>query len=184
MSDLNMPLHILGASLVPQLVGEQARLRPDAPALVAASTTLTYAELDRRANQLAYHLQGLGVGPEKLVALCIERSPEMVVAALAVLKAGGAYLPLDPGAPVERLDQILRDAGATVLVTTSNLGKTNQAVTGMNGRMATHSFAVVNLEKDAAVIARCSTEAPAVSATAENLAYVIYTSGSTGQPKG
>ncbi len=184
MSELNMSLHVTGTSLVPQLVGEQARLRPDAPALVAASTTLTYAELDRRANQLAYYLQGLGVGPEKLVALCIERSPDMVVAALAVLKAGGAYLPLDPGAPVERLDQILRDAGATVLVTTSNLGKTNQAVTGMNGRMATHSFAVVNLEKDAAVIARCSTEAPAVSATAENLAYVIYTSGSTGQPKG
>src|SRR3984957_7729637 len=184
MSDLNMPLHILGASLVPQLVGEQARVRPDAPALVAASTTLTYAELDRRANQLAHYLQGLGAGPEKLVALCIERSPDMVVAALAALKAGGAYLPLDPGAPAERLDQTLRDAGAIVLVTTSKLGKANQAVAGMNGRMATHSFAVVNLEKDAAEIARCSMEAPALATTGENLAYVIYTSGSTGQPKG
>jgi amino acid adenylation domain-containing protein len=189
MSDLNMPLHASGTRLVPQLlvpqlIAERAQMRPDAPALVAASTTLTYAELDRRANQLAHYLQGLGVGPEKLVALCIERSPDMVVAALAVLKAGGAYLPLDPGAPVERLDQTLRDAAATVLVTTSNLGKTNQAVAGMNGRMATHSFAVVNLEKDAAAIACCSMEAPTLSVAAENLAYVIYTSGSTGQPKG
>jgi amino acid adenylation domain-containing protein len=184
MSDLNMSIHILGNSLIPQSIGEQARVRPDAAALVAASTTLTYAELDRRANQLAHYLQGLGVGPEKLVALCIDRSPDMVVAALAVLKAGGAYLPLDPAAPADRLDQTLRDAEPVVLVTTSSLRKANQAVAGMNGRLAMHGFAVVNLEKDAAAIALCSTEAPAVSATAENLAYVIYTSGSTGQPKG
>lgn len=170
--------------MVSQLVGEQARLRPDAAAMVAGSTTLTYADLERRANQLAHYLQGLGVGPEKLVALCIDRSPDMVVAALAALKAGGAYLPLDPGAPVERLDQTLRDAAPAVLVTMTSMGKANQAVVGMNGRMATHSFAVVDLGKDAAAIALGSTDAPAFNASAENLAYVIYTSGSTGQPKG
>jgi len=184
MSDLNMSIHISGSSLVPQLVGEQARVRPDAAALVAGSTTLTYAAVEHRANQLAHYLQGLGVGPEKLVALCLDRSPDMVIAALAVLKAGGAYLPLDPAAPAERLDQTLRDAQPAVLMTTTSSGKANQALAGMNGRLATHGFAVVNLEKDAAAIALCSTEAPAVSATAENLAYVIYTSGSTGQPKG
>ncbi len=93
-------------------------------------------------------------------------------------------MPRDPGAPVERLDQTLRDAGASVLVTSSNLGKANQALAGMNGRLASHSFTMVDLERDAAAISRCSTDAPAVLVTPENLAYVIYTSGSTGQPKG
>ncbi len=90
MSDSTMPLHVSGTGLVPQLVGEQAQARPEAAALVAGSTTLTYADLERRANQLAHYLQALGVGPEKLVALCIARSPEIVGAARAALKAGGA----------------------------------------------------------------------------------------------
>ena len=173
MSDLNMSLRALGTSLVPQRIQEQAETGPDAPALVAGSAILTYAELNRRANQLAHHLQTLGVGPEKLVALCVERSPEMVIAALAVLKAGGAYLPLDPAAPAERLEMMLRDADVCALVT-------------KNGKLSSGSFAVVNLETDAAAIARCPEQAPALSLTLapENLAYVIYTSGSTGQPKG
>ena len=160
--------------MVPQLVGERASTRPEAPALVAGSRILTYAELDCRANQLAHYLQGLGVGPEKLVALCIERSPEMVIAALGVLKAGGAYLPLDPATPAERLDQTLRDAGISVLVTNLNL----------DTRLTAGSSRLVNLETDAAAIAACPVEAPVVDIAPENLAYVIYTSGSTGQPKG
>jgi amino acid adenylation domain-containing protein len=172
MSDSNMPLQVVGTALVPQLVGEQAVTRPEAPALVAGSRILTYAELDRRANQFAHYLQGLGVGPEKLVAVCVERSPEMVVAALGVLKAGGAYLPLDPSAPAERIESTLRDADVSVLVTK------------MESPVSTGAFQVVNLERDAAEIARCPVEAPVVSVAAENLAYVIYTSGSTGQPKG
>jgi len=174
MSEFHMPLQLLVSHLVQQLVGEQASTRPEAPALVAGSRIFTYAELDRRANQFAQHLRGLGVGPEKLVALCVERSPEMVIAALGVLKAGGAYLPLDPATPVERLDQTLRDAGITVLVTGADL----------DARLTAGSFRLVNLATDAADIARCPVEAPVVDCTPENLAYVIYTSGSTGQPKG
>jgi len=174
MSEFNMPLQVLGSRLVQRLVGEQASTRPDGPALVAGSRVFTYAELDRRANQFAHYLRGLGVGPEKLVAICIERSPEMVIYALGVLKAGGAYLPLDPSTPVERLDQTLRDAGITALVTG----------TGLDARLTAGSFRVVNLTADAAEIVRCPVEAPAVEIAPENLAYVIYTSGSTGQPKG
>jgi amino acid adenylation domain-containing protein len=174
MSDLNMPLNVSGDRLVPKLVGEQASTRPEAPALVAGSRILTYAELDRRANQFAHYLRGLGVGPEKLVALCIERSPEMVIAALGVLKAGGAYLPLDPATPAERLDQTLRDAGIAALVTGGNL----------DVRLTAGSFRLVNLATDAAEIARCPVEEFPVEIAPENLAYVIYTSGSTGQPKG
>ena len=158
--------------MVPQLVGEQVLTRPEAPALVAGSRILTYAEVDRRANQFAHYLRGLGVGPEKLVALCVERSPEMVIAALGVLKAGGAYLPLDPSAPAERIDATLRDADISVLVTETELVVRSGA------------FRAVSLERDGVEIARCPVEAPVVSVAAENLAYVIYTSGSTGQPKG
>jgi amino acid adenylation domain-containing protein len=178
MSDSNMPLQVMGTALVPQMVGEQAATRPQAPALVAGSKTLTYAELDCRANQLAHYLRGLGVGPEKLVAICVERSPEMVIAALAVLKAGGAYLPLDPGAPAERLEVTLRDANVSVLATNTISG--SAMLEGVLPSGSVH----LDLEKDAAEIARCPVDAPVVSVAPENLAYVIYTSGSTGQPKG
>src|SRR5258708_4648602 len=174
MSEFTMPLQALASRLVQQLVGEQASSRPEAPALVAGSRVFTYAELDRRSNQFAHYLRGLGVGTEKLVALCIERSPEMVIAALGVLKAGGAYLPLDPSSPVERLDQTLRDAGIAALVTGADL----------DARLSFGSFRLINLAADAAEITRCPAEAPEVEIAPENLAYVIYTSGSTGQPKG
>ena len=158
--------------MVPQLVGEQVLTRPEAPALVAGSRTLTYAEMDRRANQLAHYLRGLGVGPEKLVALCVERSPEMVIAALAVLKAGGAYLPQDPGAPVERNDATLRDADISVLVTEAE------------SVLCSGAFRSVSLERDGVEIARQPVEAPVASVTPENLAYVIYTSGLDGSSQG
>jgi len=157
--------------LVPFRVAAQAATTPDACALVAGPETLSYAELDRRANQFANYLQSLGVGPEKLVALCVDRSPRMVVAALGILKAGGAYLPLDPSAPTERMELMLRDADVAVLVTNQNL------------RVPVDTK-LVDLDRDAAAIAAMSLLAPPVSITPENLAYVIYTSGSTGQPKG
>ncbi len=114
-----------------------------------------------------------------MVALCLERSPEMVVAALAVFKAGGAYLPLDPAAPAERLETMLRDADVSALVT-----RTGNTKTSLNGRPASGAFPEVNLDGDAAEIAKCPESAPTVTVAPENLAYVIYTSGSTGQPKG
>jgi amino acid adenylation domain-containing protein len=158
----------------PDRVAEQARLRPTAPALVAGSATLTYGELDRRANQLARYLQSLGVGPEKLVGIYLERSPEMVVAALAVLKTGGAYVPLDPVLPAERFAYMLASADLCALVTKKSF----------EARLGSVNCSVVDLEKDAAAISASSAELLSVSVAAHNLAYVIYTSGSTGQPKG
>ena len=101
---------------MPELFAAQAARTPHAAAVVFGDTTLTYAELDARANRLAHHLVALGVGPEVVVGLCVERSPDMLVGLLAILKAGGAYLPLDPAYPPDRLAFMLEDAGARVLV--------------------------------------------------------------------
>src|SRR5207344_400659 len=109
------------AATLPALFAAQAARTPDAVAVVFEDRTLTYAALDAHANRLAQHLQGLGVGPETVVGLCVERSPEMVVGLLGILKAGGAYLPLDPNYPRERLSFMLADAGAPVLVTQQSL---------------------------------------------------------------
>ena len=106
---------------LPALFAAQAARTPEAIALVFEDRKLSYAALDAHANRLAHHLRGLGVGPETVVGLCVERSPEMVIGLLGILKAGGAYLPLDPGYPAERLAFMLRDAGAAVLVTQSGL---------------------------------------------------------------
>src|SRR5438309_776732 len=94
---------------VSQLVAARAAETPDAPALIAGAEVMSYAELDRRSNQLAHYLIALGIGPEVIVGLCLDRSSEAVVSALAILKAGGAYLPLDPAYPIERLAFMLND---------------------------------------------------------------------------
>jgi len=143
-------------------------------AISAPDRVLTYGELDTDANRLAHFLQARGVGPEVRVGLCLERSAALVIAALAVLKAGGAYLPLDPVAPAERLAFMLRDAAVPVLLTDARL-----AVTLPTGRWET-----VALDADAARIACESVAAPVSHATAANLAYVIYTSGSTRPAQG
>ncbi|HZI13113.1 MAG TPA: amino acid adenylation domain-containing protein [Myxococcus sp.] len=157
-----------------QLFEAQARRTPDAPAVTFEDTTLTYAELDRRANQLAHYLRSRYVGPEVRVALCLERSPEWLVALLAIMKAGGAYLPLDPSYPSERLDFMLRDSAAPLLLTHSALADTLPS----EGRL------VVCLDAEEDALERMPGQAPPATATADSLAYVIYTSGSTGQPKG
>ncbi len=156
----------------------QVERSPDAMAVVFENQSLSYAELNRRANQLAHYLQQQGVGPEKLVGICVERSPEMVVGLLGVLKAGGAYVPLDPDYPVERLAFMLEDTQVSVLLTQVCLKE----------RLPEHGAQVVWLDADWDSIAEESHERgkknPSSGVTPENLAYVIYTSGSTGRPKG
>ncbi|TQF10664.1 amino acid adenylation domain-containing protein, partial [Myxococcus llanfairpwllgwyngyllgogerychwyrndrobwllllantysiliogogogochensis] len=152
----------------------QAARTPDAIALRFEGTSLTYAQLDSRANRLAHHLRGLGVTAEVPVALCVERSLDLVVSILAILKAGGAWVPLDASYPVERLSFMLRDCAAPVLVTTATLVQS----LGLNVE------SVVRLDSDASLISAQPESAPASSTSADNLAYVIYTSGSTGTPKG
>ncbi|WP_163997845.1 non-ribosomal peptide synthetase, partial [Pyxidicoccus caerfyrddinensis] len=152
----------------------QVQRAPDATALRFANASLTYRELDARANQLAWHLRSLGIGPDSLVALHLERSIELVVAIFGVLKAGGAFLPLDPSYPAERLGYMLSDSAALVVVTTEHLS----AVLPSRGERR------VLLDADAPLLARQPETLPTSTVTAENLAYVLYTSGSTGRPKG
>ncbi len=155
---------------VPHLVAAAAIQWPNATALSAGSERMTYSQLDARAAQLAGHLRSLGVGPEVPVGLCLERSFDYVVAALAIWKAGGAYLPLDPNWPVEHREFVLTDAQAPVLITRSSLQSN-----------ARH---IVNLDRDALAILGAQPTSAAAEVKRENLAYIIYTSGSTGQPKG
>ncbi|MEP7124114.1 MAG: amino acid adenylation domain-containing protein [Byssovorax sp.] len=146
-----------------------------APATIAISSaggSLTYAELDEQANQLANHLVGLGVGPEIIVGLSAPRSPRTIVAILGILKAGGAYLPLDPSYPEERLAFMIDDARAPVWITAGR------------AKAPSGGARVVDLDADFPQIARCSRARPARPIGPNRLAYVIYTSGSTGRPKG
>ena len=156
------------------LIEDQARRSPDAPALVFGTTTLTYAQLDARANQLAHALGEQGVGPDVLVGICIERSIEMVVGLLAILKAGGAYVPLDPEYPQERLAYMIEDSGIQLLLSQQSL-LASLPVAGIQ---------LIALDQPALWLDGYSSESPNVALHALNLAYVIYTSGSTGKPKG
>jgi amino acid adenylation domain-containing protein len=159
---------------IPQLVALQALATPDAIALVVEEQMLNYYDLNRRANQLAHHLNTLGVGPDVLVGLCVERSLDMVVGLLGILKAGGAYVPLDPGYPADRLAFMIHDTQAPVLVTQNHL----------ISRLPTEGSQLICMDSDAAKLAQYPDTNPTASASVEDLAYVIYTSGSTGRPKG
>lgn len=152
----------------------QVARSPGATAVVFNGDEISYIELNARANQLAHHLRGLGVGRESLVGVWMDRSTEMIVALLGVLKAGGAYVPLDPAFPQDRIKFMMADADLEVIVTESRLAQTLPA----DGPRA------VCLDSDAAPLARHSVENPTSAGEPHDLAYVIYTSGSTGRPKG
>ncbi|MEP3688627.1 MAG: MupA/Atu3671 family FMN-dependent luciferase-like monooxygenase [Sulfitobacter dubius] len=151
----------------------QAARTPDAPALVFEGETLSYATLNARANQLAHVLGDMGVGPGMPVALCTARGVDLLVGALGILKAGAAYVPLDPAYPADRLAHYLSDSGASVVVTQSSL----------TASLPTHSAQVLEIDRDPR-LANASDENLTADAGADDLAYLIYTSGSTGTPKG
>ncbi|MDZ8228016.1 amino acid adenylation domain-containing protein, partial [Nostoc sp. ChiVER01] len=157
-----------------QLFEAQVERTPDAVAVVFADQNLTYAQLNQRANQLAHYLQKLDVKPEMPIGICVEPSLEMIVGLLGILKAGAAYLPLDPAYPQQRLAFMLSDAAVPVILTRQQLIK----------RLPEHKAQLVCLDTDWDTIAQESLENPFSHITADNLAYVIYTSGSTGKPKG
>ncbi|HYN19947.1 MAG TPA: amino acid adenylation domain-containing protein, partial [Thermoanaerobaculia bacterium] len=161
----------LGQSLAHEGFEEQARRRPQGVAVVFEGESLTYGELNRRANRLAWRLRRLGVGPESRVGICLERSLEMMVALLAVLKAGGSYVPLDPTHPSERLSWLWEDCGAVVL-----LARPGVVEFGVPPMRVVDPAAEGLLEEPA--------ENPAPSAERDHLVYVLYTSGTTGRPKG
>ena len=163
------------AVCIHQLFEAQVEKTPDAVALIFENQKLTYKELNKRANQLAYKLLHLGVKPDTLVGICMERSLEMIVGILAIIKAGGAYVPLDPAYPAERLAFIFQDAQISVLVTQEQLVKKLPNHTAKIAYVDTNSL---QLEADE------DHKNPIRQASSENLAYVIYTSGSTGKPKG
>ncbi|MGA8116197.1 MAG: amino acid adenylation domain-containing protein, partial [Actinocatenispora sp.] len=159
-----------------ELVARQVRRTPDAPAITVGAETLSYAELDERAGRLAARLRASGVGPDRIVAVCADRSVELVVALLAVLRAGGAYLPLDPGYPRRRLGYMLADSGAELLLFGTAQAETVEGLG--DGRVR-----LVELTSQPDGDTGPAVD-PAPTATPDDLAYVIYTSGSTGAPKG
>ena len=157
-----------------QLFAAQAERTPDQIAVVFADQTITYKVLNERANQLAHYLQNLGVKPDSLVGICVERSLEMVVGLLGILKAGAAYVPIDPNFPIDRVEYMLDNAQAQVLLTQELLV----------AHLPTQGSSVICLDTDWHHIAQLSLAPPISNVTPENVAYVIYTSGSTGKPKG
>ncbi|MFB7355013.1 non-ribosomal peptide synthetase [Streptomyces gardneri] len=156
------------------LVEAQVARTPDAPAVVSGAVELSYAELNARANQLAHHLVDLGIKAGDLVTVCVDRGTEMIVTLLGVLKAGAAYVPLDPDYPAARLEFMLSDTRAPLVVTQSDLV----------GRLPGTAAAQVLIDTDREAVAARPTTDPAPRSGPQDLAYVIYTSGSTGTPKG
>ncbi|QSQ25383.1 amino acid adenylation domain-containing protein [Pyxidicoccus parkwayensis] len=150
-----------------------ARSLPEALAVASPGRSLTYGALDARANQLAWLLRSRGVGPERAVALLMERSVDYIVGALGILKAGGIYMPLDPAYPADRLRQVVRDSGALAVVTQQSLAPAMQGV----------DVSTFCLDAEPTLDLQ-PTHAPRTEVLAENVAYLIYTSGSTGRPKG
>jgi len=169
-TEAEFPCHLT----VQQAFEMQVERTPDAPAVVYEGHSLSYRQLNCRANQVAHYLQRLGVGPETLVGICIERSLELVIGIIAVLKAGGAYLPLDPSYPVDRLLLMLEDSQTPVLLTQQHVAAS----------LPLRTAHVLCLDSQWQRVAQESTDNPVSAATAESAAYIIYTSGSTGKPKG
>jgi amino acid adenylation domain-containing protein len=160
--------------LTPRMIAAQARFNPDRIALVMGAEKLTYADLERRAAQLANYLRSLGAGPEVLVGLCVDRSPQFVIAALAIMQCGAAYLPMDVAHPAERLRFIVKDAAVRLLVTQGEFAD----------RFADLDARIVVLDAEKSAIDRQPIQSPDLKQGIDSLAYVIYTSGSSGRPKG
>jgi len=160
--------------LVHELVAMRAGLVPDAVAIAAGDQELTYGKLNARANQLADLLSSLGVKAEVPVALFLERSPELAIAALAVLKAGGPYVPLDPGYPPNRVSMLLEDSGAPVVLTHSSVAK----------KLPPGIWRTIVMDAEEASNSEHAFVPPRSPINPENLAYILFTSGSTGRPKG
>ncbi|WP_326552168.1 non-ribosomal peptide synthetase/MFS transporter [Micromonospora sp. NBC_01813] len=170
-----------GVATLGDLITRHAAATPRSPAVVCGDARIDYADLDRRANQLAHQLRQQGVGPGQLVGVCLEQSVELAVALLGVLRAGGAYLPLDPEQPPARLALMLADAAPTVVLTDT----ATRAGLGDGGDGPANPLADATcLDRIASVVAGRPTHPPADGASGDDLAYVIYTSGSTGVPKG
>ncbi|WP_157654013.1 AMP-binding protein, partial [Burkholderia ubonensis] len=165
-ADAEQPLH--------RLFEQQAERTPDAVAAVHDDASLTYAELNLRANRLAHHLIALGVAPDSLVGVAMERSLDMIVALLAVLKAGGAYVPVDPDYPAERVRFMIDNARLRWLLTQQHL---LAALPDTDARL-------IVVDRDAHEFAAAPASNPTPALSGDNLAYMIYTSGSTGRPKG
>src|SRR5882672_488894 len=163
-----------GEATLPELFEEQAAARPAAAALSYEAEQLSYGELNERANQVAHYLRRQGVGAEVVVGILMARSLALVSAVLGVLKAGGAYLPLDPSYPPERLAYMMAETGAAVVLTQAELVS----------RVPPGAAPVICLERDWRLLADESRANPGAAVSAENLAYIMYTSGSTGEPKG
>jgi amino acid adenylation domain-containing protein/non-ribosomal peptide synthase protein (TIGR01720 family) len=157
-----------------QLFEEQVAKNPDAVAVIYEQESLTYQQLNQKANQLAHYLQSLGIKTEELVGICLERSPLIIIGILGILKAGAAYLPLDPSYPPNRLIYMVEDSGVSVVLTQEKLANTLQL----------ENLQKVYLDQDWPIISQQSSDPPVSETQAKNLAYVIYTSGSTGKPKG
>ncbi|ELR97625.1 non-ribosomal peptide synthetase [Gloeocapsa sp. PCC 73106] len=171
LSQWNLPLENYQPVCFTDLFEEQVNKTPDNIAIAFENHSLTYRELNTKANQLAHYLQHQGVKPETKVGICVQRSLEMVIGLLAILKAGGVYLPLDPTYPKERLNYIIQETRASILLTQSTVSEIE--VENM-----------IYLDRDWETIQREPTQNLATAVNPQNLAYIIYTSGSTGQPKG
>ncbi|WP_158628734.1 non-ribosomal peptide synthetase [Dyella choica] len=170
----NDTAHAVPNATVSELFGAQAARTPDAPAASEGASTLSYRELDARANQLAHYLRSLGVGADQRVGLCMERSLDQLVAMLAILKAGGAYLPLDPNYPEARLSLMLNEASAMRVVTRAE----------HVARLHSSGVATLVFDDCGQTVGHLPQSAPPMECHPDHLAYVIYTSGSTGAPKG
>ena len=168
------PVHYPLDRTLTALFEAQVDRTPEATALIFGDLSVSYRELDARSNRLARHLRDLGVAPSSVVGVCVERSPDLVVAVLGILKTGAAYLPLDPSYPPERLDFMLEDARAPVLLTTAPV----------LGRLPEFTGRTLRLDRDWAIVAHQDAARLEPCATGDDVACLIYTSGSTGRPKG
>jgi len=157
-----------------QLFEEQTMRTPNKIAVLLGEKKLTYRELDEKSNQLAHYLKEIGIGPDNLVAICLDRSIEMIIAMLGILKAGGAYVPIDPRSPLERFEYILDSSKISIILTD---------IATENNIPATFAM-IVLLDDEPDMLSEFPTSAPNSDGSPNNLAYVIYTSGTTGTPKG